>query len=219
MINHKDTYAVDETMERKVEDLTSKTQLKINRCTHRRLTIEHELGQQIRKQTYLSNQQFHKHREKLFHQKINHLKKTLEQTEPHAIDESNTNETMLAPNCSSRIQNHFRLLNFSSETEKRLLQHKSAEHLPNIFSRRNSSAIDQSIERVSLAQSRKSSARHQQQQPMFDEQIQQLKNDQRKASLLKEFDELKHTIDDPHSTYSVLAALSRAILFLDSGTE
>ena len=206
-------------MERKVEDLTSKTQLRINRCTHRRLTIEHELGQQIREQTYQSNQHFHKYREQAFHRKINHLKKTFEQTESlHPQDESETNDSMLLPNYSNRIQNHFRLLNFSSDTEKRLLQRKSVDHLP----RRNSVSIDQCVDRLSLAQAnppRKSSARHQQQQSMLDEQIKQLKNDQRKAYLLKEFDELKHTIEDPHSTYSVLAALSRAILFLDSGTE
>jgi hypothetical protein len=49
-------------------------------------------------------------------------------------------------------------------------------------------------------------------QQIFDEQ-------QRKTFLLKDFDELKHTIDDPYAAFSVLAALSRAFLLIDSGTE
>jgi len=51
---------------------------------------------------------------------------------------------------------------------------------------------------------------------MFNEYENQLKNNQRKEILLKQFDGLKHTIDDPYSTLSVLAALSRILLDLDS---
>ncbi len=56
-------------------------------------------------------------------------------------------------------------------------------------------------------------------QQIFDEQKKQMKNDERKSSFLKDLDELKHTIDDPHSTISVLAALTRAIVFLESAIE
>ncbi|CAF4072260.1 unnamed protein product [Adineta steineri] len=56
-------------------------------------------------------------------------------------------------------------------------------------------------------------------QQILNEYKNQLKYDERKAILLKEFDELKHTINDPHSTLSVLAALSRALLYLDSGKK
>lgn len=198
-------------MEKKIEESTSKTQLRINMCTHRRLNIEHQFGEQLRKQNYLSNQNFHRHREQLFHRKFNQLKKTFEQTETRPLEQTvdDDDQSMLLPNYSTRIQNHCRLLNLSTETEKRLLQRKSSAHLPSIPSRRNSLSIDQ-------AQSSKKLPGNSHLQSYLNEQA---KNDERKTYLLKEFDELKHTIEDPHSTYSVLAALSRAILFLDSGTE
>jgi hypothetical protein len=195
-------------------------------CTYRRLNIEHEINENLRKQNYASNLHFYKHREQLFNRKINHLKKALEHIEPSVNEE----ESSMALNCSTRIQNHFRLLNFSSETERRL-----SGQLPNISQKRNSNEIDQCIRRVSLYQSNprkidscQSAINHHGKhktfqsylnQQIFDEQNKQLTNDQRKCFLLKEFDELKHTIDDPHSTMSVLAALSRAIIFLDSAIE
>ena len=204
-------------MEKKIEESTSKTQLKINLCTHRRLNIEHQFGEQLRKQNYLSNQNFHRHREQTFHRKLNQFKKTFDQTESHPIEQTDDDQSMLLPNYSTRIQNHCRLLNLSTETEKRLLNGKSSHHLPAIPSRRNSLTIDQSQPSKKLPINPRLQSYFNQQ--MSGEQDKQLKNDQRKAYLLKEFDELKHTIEDPHSAFSVLAALSRAILFLDSGTE
>lgn len=221
----------------KMDESTSKTRARINMCTYRRLNIEHEINENLCKQHYSSNLHFYKHQEQLFNRKINRLSNILQHIEPYDSKDINEEESFMAPNCLTRIQNHFRLLNFSSETEKRLLCQGPSYQLPNISPKRNSNEIDQCARRVSLHQSQprrketcRSAINHRfshgnfafqsyLNQHIFDEQEKQLKNDQRKSFLLKEFDELKHTIDDPHSTVSVLAALSRAIIFLDSATE
>jgi hypothetical protein len=230
-----------------MEEITSKTKLKFNMCAYRRLNIEHEFDEHLRKQNYLSNLHFYKHQEQLLNRKINHLRKSLANIEPYNTDDINDEESLTEPNCFTRIQNHFRLLNFSSDTEKRLLcqapssnksSKQTSNQLPNISQKRNS---NECIRRVSFSPSRpskkyscRSASNHHcsnsdfleqktfqsyLNQQIFDEQKKQIKNDQRKNFLLKEFDELKHTIDDPNSTISVLAALSRAIIVLDSGTE
>lgn len=208
----------------KMEEIQSKTKLRINMCTHRRLNIQHEIDEHLRKQTHLSTLHSYKYQEELFHRKINHLKKNLEQIPPYIDDEINDEESFMSPNCSTRIQNHLRLLNFSSDTEKRLLsQTTSSNKFPNITQKRNSnqikcrSAINRRASNLDFDEQKPFQSYLNQQ--IFDEQKKQIKNDQRKTYLLKEFDELKHTIDDPNSTFSVLAALSRAILFLDSATE
>jgi hypothetical protein len=237
-----------------MEETKNKTKLKINKCAYRRLSIEHQANENLRQQTHLSNLHFHKYQEQLFNRKLDHLKKSLQHIEPYVDDDDINNEqSLMTPNCFTRIQNHFRLLNFSSQTEKRLLcqapsyyksskQQQQSNHLPNIpQKKKNSVAINQCIRRVSFYQSRsptdyscRSAINHHfsnantlegesfqsyLNQQIYDEHRKQIKNDERKTSLLKEIDELKHTIDDPHSTFSVLAALSRAFLFLDSGTE
>jgi len=190
---------------------------KITRCIHRRLNLQHEIEENLCKQNHLSNLHSYKNQEQLFNRKINHLKKHLAQVEPYD-DDINEEHSLMAPNCIARIQNHFRLLNFSSETEKRLLcQTSSSNQFPQ---KRNSTPFIPSHRTInyscrsarnphSFEQKTFQSYRNQQ---IFDEQ-------QRKTFLLKDFDELKHTIDDPYAAFSVLAALSRAFLLIDSGTE
>ncbi|CAF0782088.1 unnamed protein product [Rotaria sp. Silwood1] len=233
-----------------MEATVNKTKLKFHMCTDRRLSLEHEINENIRKKNHLSNLNNHKYREHLFNKKLDCLRKTLENIEPNVHNDNNDEQALMAPNCFSRIQNHFRLLNFSSESEKRLLcqapsYNKSTKQisnqLPIIIQKQNSNELNQCIRRVSFYQSRlptnyscHSAINHhfsngdllQQKtfqsyvnQQKIGEQNKQMKNNERKTFLLKEFDELKHTIDDPHSTLSVLAALSRAILFLDSGRK
>lgn len=55
-----------------------------------------------------------------------------------------------------------------------------------------------------------------QQSPSPSKQISDDHHDEQKANLLKQFDELKHTINDPYSALSALAALSRSLAYLDS---
>ena len=52
-------------------------------------------------------------------------------------------------------------------------------------------------------------------QQISSEHENQIKNNEEKEILLKKFDELKHTINDPHSTLSALAALSRSLFSLE----
>jgi len=234
-----------------MEETKSKPKLKINMCAYRRLNIEHEIDEHLRKQTHLSNLHFYKYQEELFHRKVNHLRKSLEHIEPYVTDNINDEEeSLMVPNCFTRIQNHFRSLNFSSDTEKRLLcqapsynkpNKQIPNQLPDITEKRNSKEINQCIRRISFYQSRppkqyscRSSINHHFSYPdfgepksyqsyfnqrIFDEQKKQMKNDQRKDSFLKNLDELKHNINDPNSTFSVLAALTRAIILLESTVE
>jgi hypothetical protein len=205
------------------------TNSKITRCIHRRLNLQHEIEENLCKQNHLSNLHSYKNQEQLFNRKINHLKKRLAHVEPYD-DDINEEHSLMAPNCIARIQNHFRLLNFSSETEKRLLCQTSS---PNQFSQQRNSTpfipsrptINYSCRSARNPHSLKSDIFEQKtfqsyrNQQIFDEQQKQLKISKRKTFLLKEFDELKHTIDDPYAAFSVLAALSRAFLLIDSGTE
>jgi len=101
---------------------------------------------------------------------------------------------------------HFHLLNFSSQASIYNKSNKQiSNHLPRISDRSNSD--DEKYFQVFLNQQ------------IFNENKNQLKYNERKAILLKQFDELKHTINDPHSTLSVLASLSRALLYLDSAIK
>ncbi|CAF0940643.1 unnamed protein product [Adineta ricciae] len=219
-----------------MQDEISKTTARISRCTHRRLTIQHDIDENHRKQTYLSTLHAYKHQEQLFNRKVNHLRKCLEQNEPfYAANRDNNHETyekqsLTSPNCLARVHNHLRLLKFSSETEKRLLSSALPSKLPQ---RRHS---NQYIPRPSLPRARscrsaktpsliKSDVSEQNtfqsylHQQINDEQLKQLNINKRKGSLLKEFDKLKHTIDDPYATLSVLATLSRAFLRYSTETE
>src|SRR5256885_1007651 len=102
-----------------MEESSSKITSKINMCAYRRLNIQHEIDENLRKQNHLSNLHFYKYREELFNRKINHLRKNLEHIEPYITDDNiNDEESIMVPNCFTRILNHFRLLNFSSDTEK-----------------------------------------------------------------------------------------------------
>jgi len=101
---------------------------------------------------------------------------------------------------------HFHLLNFSSQASIYNKSNKQIpNHLPRIPDRSNSDA--EKYFQVFLNQQ------------IFNENKNRLNYNERKAILLKQFDELKHTINDPHSTLSVLAALSRALLYLDSAIK
>jgi hypothetical protein len=101
---------------------------------------------------------------------------------------------------------NFHLLNLSSQASIYNKSNKQiSNHLPRIPDRSNSD--DEKYFQVFLNQQ------------IFNENKNQLKYNERKAILLKQFDELKHTINDPHSTLSVLAALSRALLYLDSAIK
>lgn len=201
-----------------MDESTSKTRARINMCTYRRLNIEHEINENLCKQRYSSNLHFYKHQEQLFNRKINRLSNILQHIEPYDSKDINEEESFMAPNCLTRIQNHFRLLNFSSETEKRLLCQTSSSNqfpqkrnsTPFIPSRRTINYSCRSARNPHLFEQKTFQSYRNQQ--IFDEQ-------QRKTFLLKDFDELKHTIDDPYAAFSVLAALSRAFLLIDSGTE
>lgn len=234
-----------------MEEKPNKTRIKVDACTRRRLSIQHDFDESIRKKSLSANMHYYKHREDLFNKKLDNLRRNLEHIEPYVTDETEDDEeATLAPNCFARIQSHFRMLNFSPESEKRLLcqapsYHKSNKQISNeallLLQRRNSHNVDPSTRRVSFYQSRlpvnfssrsstnnhftstellqkktlQSFVSHQ----IVDEQHKQEKNAERKTEMLKEFDELKHTIDDPNSTLSALAALTRALLYLDSGTK
>jgi hypothetical protein len=228
-----------------MEESITKTKLKMIMCNHRRLNIQHEINENLRKKNHLSNLNSYQYQKQLFHRKLNQLRKSLEHIEPYTTEDTNEEDSLIAPNCFKRIQNHFHLLNFSSYTKQRLLcqapsYNKSSEHishqLPNITQKINPyikgasfyqsrpaetyscrSAINDHIFRGHFLEQETFQSYLNQQ--ISNEQKKQFKNNQRKNSLLKELDELKHTIDDPNSTFSVLAALSRAILFLNSGRE
>ena len=234
-----------------MEDFLNTKTVKMDMCVHRRLRIEHHLNEHLLKQIHLSNLHARRQQEELFRRKVTHLRTSLDQIRPYGDDDETMNESnLMTPAGFTRIQNHFRLLNFSSEAEKRLLCQapsygKSTEqrtrHLPRLVPRKSSNAIELCDQRRLFYQSRlpanyscrsTTSAQfppvHYPDEDLFqsyltqhvsDEHRQQRERDERKADLLKDFDELKHTIDDPHSTLSVLAALSRAILFFDLRTE
>jgi hypothetical protein len=129
----------------------------------------------------------------------------------HKMDETNLQQEHLLnvqfyKYREEMFKRNFHLLNFSSQAS---IYNKSSKqisnHLPRIPDRSNSD--DKKYFQVFLNQQ------------IFNENKNQLKYNERKAILLKQFDELKHTINDPHSTLSVLAALSRAILYLDSARK
>lgn len=235
-----------------MDEGTNKAKIKINKCKYRRISIEHEIDENIRKKTHLSNLHFYNYREQLFNQKVDRLRKNLEHIEPYSArdDTATDGDSLMTPNCFSRIHNHFRLLNFSPDSEKRLscqapsygkTSKQTSNQLPIIQQKSISNEIDQCQRRVSFYQSRlpmnyscrsgannhfsnadeiqEKTLRSYINQHLTDEQGQQMKNNERKSSLLKEFDQLKHTIDDPNSTFSVLAALSRALLFFDSARK
>lgn len=237
-------------MEETTNSSSSKTNLRINRCTYRRLNIEHEVNEHLRLQTHLSTLDSYKQQEQKFNKKLKNLRKSLTQIQPYSLNEINNEDSLMTPNCFSRIQNHFRLLNFSSDTEKRLLCQAPSYNksnkllspiLPCIPQKKNSKEIDQCVRRISFYQSRlpqpyscrspvnehfstvdltgEKRYRAYIEEQKSNQILQREKNDQRKADLLNEFDRLKHSINDPHSTLSVLAALSRAFLFLDSDVE
>ena len=166
--------------------------LKVNMSTYRRLSIQHKMDETMLKQEHLLNLRTYKHREEMVQRKVDRLKKSFEHIQPNINDQ----QTLITGNCFNRIQTHFHLLNFSPQTQERLL----SNHLPNIHHRINSKSNEKKYFEAQIS----------------NEHENQLKNNERKIILLKEFDELKHTINDPHSTLSVLAALSRALLYLDS---
>ena len=236
-----------------MEQAVDKKKHQVNMCTFRRLNIEHQIDEHLRQQHHRSTLQFHRYREQLFRRKLDRLRKNLDEIEPQVVDDEDDemeDEALMKPNGFLRIQNHFRLLNLSPQTEKRLLcqapvyskpHGEGVNALPAVIDRKQSSDIRQCEKRVSFYQSRQprtyscrsannphfaqpieleeknlQSYLHRQ---IFDEQRKQQHHDERKSSLLKGFAELKHTIDDPHCTLSVLAALSRALLFLDSGRK
>jgi hypothetical protein len=104
-----------------MEESMTKTKLKMIMCTHRRLNIEHEINENLRKKNHLSNLNSYQYQKQLFHRKLNQLRKSLEHIEPYTTEDTNEEDSLTAPNCFKRIQNHFHLLNFSSYTEQRLL--------------------------------------------------------------------------------------------------
>ncbi|CAF0831529.1 unnamed protein product [Adineta steineri] len=178
-----------------MEEGIIKTNVKISQCNHRRLNMQYKIDLNHHKQNHISNLHSYERQEQLFNRKINHLKKSLAYT-PFSIDEdTNEEKPLTTPNCLARIQNHYRLLKFSSETEKRLLYQTPLSQLQ--------STRNHLLTKADIFESKN-----------VDEQ-----QKQRKDFLFKEFDELKHTIDDPYAAISVLAALSRTFLILDSGTE
>ena len=235
--------------------------MKINLCAHRRLNLQHKTDEHFRAQQHRSELQFHRHREQIFQRKLDRLRKNVERVELNVPNDENENgdedddddedeptldEKFLKTNCLSRIQNHYRLLNFSAQTEQRLLNPLStspksskeelSESLPHVqrkkstngvepipLQRRASSYQSRSARMFSSASTRNDLEEKTFQsyidQQLYDERKKQRHQNERKGFLLKDFDELKHSIEDPHATLSVLAALSRALLFLESETD
>ena len=234
-----------------MEDFLNTKTVKMDMCVHRRLRIEQQLNEHLLQQVHLSNLHARRQQEKLFQRKLTHLRTSIDQIRPYGDDDENVNESnLMIPACFTRIQNHFRLLNFSSEAQKRLLcqapsygrsTQQRVHPLPRLVPRKSANALELCNQRRLLYQSRlpahyscRSTTNsqfppvHYPDEDVFqpyltqhvcDEHRRQRERDERKTDLLKDFDELKHTIDDPHSTLSVLAALSRAILFFDCRTE
>jgi hypothetical protein len=187
--------------------------VKINMNTYRRLNIQHKMDEAILKQKHLFNLKLYKYREEMFNKKIECLRKNLEHIQPYTDDDDDTNEqhTLITSNCFTRIKTHFHLLNFSSQTQKRLLCQTPIYNKP-------SKQISSDEKRPSMTYSFRPNSNEEKSVQLFlnRQHKDQIKNNKRKIILLKQFDELKHTINDPHSTLSALAALSRAVLYLDS---
>lgn len=168
---------------------------KENLCRNRRLSIEQQNDDHFREQIVRSTLNFHRHREETFQRRNELWKKTqpslsVERRVEEDFSE-NDDEISMRPNGLKRIENQLRLLNFSEETEKRLASKKTPKN--------------------SFDDDRSSSAKTNSKQ---NEPTAYL--DERKSFLLKEFDELKHKIEDPYATISVLTALSRALIFLEN---
>lgn len=207
----------------------------MNQCANRRLSLEHQFAEHLEEQRVRSNLQSYRYREQIFQRKLDRLKRNIERIDLHPPENENeeslTEDRLLMSNCLPRIQNHYRLMNFSAETEQRLLNSnsmrpKSAKENPSeSLSNSNRKKSSSGERRSSFSRSMQNEAEEKNpfrsyiDQQLYDERRRQRDQNQRKSFLLKDFDELKHRIDDPHSTFSVLAALSRALLFLESESE
>ena len=174
----------------------------------------------------------------MFRRKVDSLRKSIERIQPYGSEDTYDEQNLITPNCFARVKTEFQLLNFSPQDRQRLLcqapvHNKASQpktnHLPPIPYRANANESEKCLQRLSFYQTRSpaiyscraksNDKKHSQtflKQQILNEHQTQLKHDERKVALLKEIDELKHTIDDPHSTLSALAALSRALLSLDA---
>ncbi|UJR08551.1 hypothetical protein I4U23_012812 [Adineta vaga] len=217
------------------------TKLKDNMSTHRRLNIQHKMEENNLKQDHLLTLKSYQYREGMFHQRIDQLKKNIERIQPHVDNDMNDQQKLRIPNNFAHIKTQFHLLNISTQTQKRLLcqvpeynkpKKQKTNHFPLIPHRSHTNEIDKCLQRLSFFRTRapiiyscQSNSNDEKvfqtflKQQIVNEHKNQRNHNERKAILLKEFDQLKHTIDDPHSTSSALAALSRALLDLEFGTK
>ena len=227
-----------------------KTRARLSMCTNRRLDIEQQIDVHLRQQVCRTNLHYYRYREQIFQQKVERMKRNFQQMHSYTGDDKEMkkidDDQLLKPNCSKRIQNHIKLMNFSSETERNLLRQTSnskgtddelSDSLPSVNLRKGSAKRENTSRCPSASKPRSARARscrsaynpriflpiddeQNNSHPYFDEQIldehrKRETHDQRKTFLLKEFDELRHDIDDPHATMSVITALSRTLLFLE----
>jgi hypothetical protein len=221
--------------------MNREAKLTTNMTIRRRLNIQHQTQLTNLRQDHLVNLKSYKHREEMFHRKVDTLRKSVDRIQPYGDEDTIDEQTLTTPNCFARVKTEFQLLNFSSQTQQRLLckaprYNKSSQpktnHLPSIPYRVNANESEKCLQCLSSyrtrsptiysCRSKPNDEKHSQtflKQQIIHEHQNQRQHDERKVILLKDIDELKHTIDDPHSTLSALAALSRALRSLDEGMK
>ena len=189
---------------------------------HRRLNIQHKIEENNLTEDHLLKLKFYRHRRQMFHHKMSLRGKNSGCVERAGVDEQ---QKITISNCVMRMKTQLQLLNISTQTQKRLLdqvaiRNKQKNHqLPSISDRSSTNEIKNCLERLSLYRTNEKRSQMYLDRQISNEHKNQREHNERKTVLLKQFDELKHTIEDPHSTLSTLAALSRALLHLDSGMK
>ncbi|CAF0796439.1 unnamed protein product [Adineta ricciae] len=190
--------------------------------THRRLNIQRKIEENNLTEDHLLKLKLYRHRREMFHHKMNLHGKNSGYVQRDDMDEQ---QKIIKSNCVMRMKTQLQLLNISTQTQKRLLDqvaihNKQRTHqLPSITNPSGINEMKNCLERLSLYRRDEKRSQMYLNQQILNEHENQREHNERKMILLKQFDELKHTIEDPHSTLSTLAALSRALLHLESGMK
>ncbi|CAF0784216.1 unnamed protein product [Didymodactylos carnosus] len=261
---------------------TQSTQKKLE-ISNRRLNAQYQLQYNVLNRQRSEAYGFHKHREHLFRQHLTKLRFDIAKIQPYQeyqrkksiflkdgypiltmSSDIPEDDTGLIPTCFSRIENQFRLMNFTTKTKQRLLcqapsykkqqqQEQQKQKQVQLQKKMNQNTttpgdIQLCTKRIDYYQSRipciyccrtqpkmlttnpsdtllthislLDDARQQKLRMWLKQQIQieydkYHSYDERKQILIQHFDHMKHEIDDPHSTLSVLAALTRTLLKLN----
>ncbi|CAF0803974.1 unnamed protein product [Adineta ricciae] len=198
------------------------TDCKATMHTHRRLNAQHKIEENNLTEDHLLKLKLCRHRREMFHHKMNLCGKNSGYVERDEMDEQ---QKITTSNCVMRMKTQLQILNISTQTQKRLLDqvaiyNKQRTHqLPSISNPSSTNEIKNCLERLSLYRTDEKRSQMYLNQQILKEHKNQREYNERKTVLFKQFDELKHAIEDPHSTLSTLAALSRALLHLDSGMK